>query len=155
MVPFVPTMTASLRSFNAEDHVSTAILLLLNFRVTTTVSSAPVEGKKQYFSSVHCSTKQFCTDEWIVIFFSTCLITGPHSLDALWLLSRKHHACELQAVDAKIQGCSSTQGLIYWPQSVRWNTKLCLQQFHLAHFPLSKESSYLHWCGEESGPDSL
>lgn len=45
MVPFVPTMTASLRSLNAEDHVSTAILLLRNFRVATTVSSAPVEGK--------------------------------------------------------------------------------------------------------------
>lgn len=37
----------------------------------------------------------------------------PHGLDALWLLSIKHHAHELQAVDAKIQGRSPTQGLVH------------------------------------------
>lgn len=133
MAPFVPTMTASLRSFKAEDQVSTAILLLENFRVTTTVSSAPVGGKSStalYTTDQHCVKDELC--------FFTCLITGPHSLDALWLLSMKHHAQELQAVDADIQGCSSTQGLIYWPRSGQWNTKLCPHQLHLTHFPLGE-----------------
>lgn len=45
MVPFVPTIMASLHSFKAEDQVSAAILSLENFRMMTTVSSAPVAGE--------------------------------------------------------------------------------------------------------------
>lgn len=45
MVPFVPTITASLGNLKAEEKVSVAILLLENFMVTTTVSSAPVVAK--------------------------------------------------------------------------------------------------------------
>lgn len=52
MVPFVPTMTASLRSFKAEDQVSTAILLLENFTVATTVASAPVGGKSRILAQL-------------------------------------------------------------------------------------------------------
>lgn len=132
MTPLVPTMTASLGSFKADEKVSTAILFLENFRVTTTVSSAPVVAKAAFYSStqqIHDVKEESC--------FVTCLITVAHGLDALWLLSIKHHAHELQAVDAQIQGCSSTQGLIYWsPHIDHWDTKVCPHHFYLTYFPL-------------------